>query len=310
MRIGLAESLRYIWSEVGSQLDLDSATVEAALERIETHRIKPGIFGRYYRLVLALQQGENSTARKLISEIVDLSKVQPAFSVQPFSDAALGADRVLYAELIDPNPQDAVPLLAEPPAVLWRSFPDKVAHALDILNVADPSLAAELRSLTIEVICAAPPTVVDARPFGSASSFMLWGALLINAVRYTDALAVLEALVHEGAHQLLFAHSIEEPLVTNALSERYASPLRPDPRPMDGVYHATFVTARVHYATNKIRQALSPTFAPADVKTIDDKLGVLKDLYFGGLDTVQRHGKLTATGQRIIEESLDYMKTV
>ena len=39
-----------------------------------------------------------------------------------------------------------------------------------------------------------------------------------------------------------------KPLVRNEASVRYASPLRNDPRPMDGVVHATYVLARIHYA--------------------------------------------------------------
>ncbi len=57
----------------------------------------------------------------------------------------------------------------------------------------------------------------------------------------------MAALLHETAHQLLFGLSLDQPVVENDVEERYASPLRPDPRPMDGIFHATFVCARMRY---------------------------------------------------------------
>jgi len=162
--------------------------------------------------------------------------------------------------------------------------------------------------LTIEIVGALPVYGQDAPPFGGASSFMLWGLLLFNIDRYSTASKLVDGLVHEAAHQLLFAHSIDGPLVTNAIEERYPSPLRSDPRPMDGIFHATFVTARLHYMNQKLRDATTDQFAPIDPKMLDEKLCALRDLYFGGLQTVQKFGKLTSTGQQIIQESLDYMQ--
>jgi HEXXH motif-containing protein len=54
------------------------------------------------------------------------------------------------------------------------------------------------------------------------------------------------------ARALLFGFGMGKPLVENHEHERYTSPLRGDPRPMDGVVHATYVVARMHYAVTRM----------------------------------------------------------
>src|SRR6185437_8666871 len=85
-----------------------------------------------------------------------------------------------------------------------------------------------------------------AMTFDGASSFMLWGAIILNADRGDGPIGMAQMLAHESAHNLLFGFSADEALVENGPDELFSSPLRKDPRPMDGIYHATFVTARMY----------------------------------------------------------------
>lgn len=309
MRTSLASSLVYVHDAAKSQLELDIANcdIAAALDAIRTHRVKPGIFARYYKLVIALELGAIEDARTRFCEIVTLAHDEPAFAVLPFRDDALGAEKAHYVDIIDPDPKGQ-PLLAAPTREVWSGFPERIAEALKIIQLADGKLASEVRGLVIEVVAAANHAGPSARPLGSASSFMLWGALIINSNRYRKSAELVEALIHECAHQLLFAHSIDEPLVTNSYEERYNSPLRSDPRPMDGVVHATFVTARLHYAFAKIRQATTTEFNPIEPAMLETKLDIFKYKFFAGLEIVQQHAKFTHTGEQIIGEALAYME--
>jgi HEXXH motif-containing protein len=54
-------------------------------------------------------------------------------------------------------------------------------------------------------------------------------------------------LTHEAAHSLLLGYTLGAPLVESDPAERFSSPLREDLRPMDGIVHATYVLARMHY---------------------------------------------------------------
>ena len=63
---------------------------------------------------------------------------------------------------------------------------------------------------------------------------------------------MVDLLVHESSHVLLFGVSAEGALTENSGRERYDSPLRRDKRPIDGILHACFVATRVHLAMNRL----------------------------------------------------------
>jgi HEXXH motif-containing protein len=72
----------------------------------------------------------------------------------------------------------------------------------------------------------------------SSSSPQLPGAVFLTL---QSELQVMEAVVHESAHQHLFLVEAEGPLIDPAHTATFRSPLRPDPRPLRGVllaYHA------------------------------------------------------------------------
>jgi len=304
MREALADSLEHIHATVGARLNLPGPETLAAIAAVRSHRVAPGAFGRYYKTVLAIEDGDLVQARQRMIELVRMVRQEPRFTICVYADAALGDETALYGDIVNPD-SNAPPWIAAP--ISADGFEQRVREALDLIDTADPALAGELRGLLIQVVGAAPSGASGAMAFGSVSSLMLWGLVVMNMERYATAADLVQGLVHEAAHLLLYAHSIDEPLVTNPLSERYKSPLRADPRPMDGIIHATFVSARMHYVNARLRAATSASFAPIPPKELDDRLATLRELYFGGVRTVREHGQLTATGRRILEESLDYM---
>ncbi len=306
MRRSLAGSLEYIFGAVADRLSVPADRASEAFDAIRSHRVLPGVFGRYYKLVLAVQGGDDQQASDVFTQLIDLARQVPVFRADLYSDHDLGSEKQVYGDLIDPDP-GLTPWLC-PPAPAY-DFAQRVRESLELIAVADRALADELGGLVVQVVGADPFRGAGARPFGSVSSFMLWGLLALNLARYRTAADLVQPLVHEAAHLLLFAHSIEGPLLTNPIEERYLSPLRPDPRPMDGVFHAVFVTARLHYLHRKLRQAVSETFQPIPLQDLDERLTDMRRLYFAGLETVREHAKLTAAGRQILEETLDYMQS-
>jgi HEXXH motif-containing protein len=119
---------------------------------------------------------------------------------------------------------------------------------------------------------------------------------------------VCEVLAHESAHSLLFGFTVDEALQDNPDEELYASPLRVDPRPMDGIYHATFVSARMHWAMTRLAESGLLTeeqrekayaAAASDLTNFDAGYGV-----------VAAHGVLTDTGAALMRGAHDYMQSV
>src|SRR5206468_2019299 len=165
--------------------------------------------------------------------------------------------------------------------------------------------AAEIRALLREIVLAAGTKDPNAFTFDGASSFMLWGAILINANRSDGELGMVQMLAHESAHNLLFGLSADESLVENSADELFPSPLRVDPRPMDGIYHATFVTARMHRA---IKGLLDSGLLSATQKQMAEKeLADNARLFANGIETVDRFGTLTPLGKIVMEGAKAYM---
>ena len=102
--------------------------------------------------------------------------------------------------------------------------------------------------------------------------------------------------------------AIDEPLVTNPLDERYSSPLRADPRPMDGVYHAAYVLARMHYASSRLHS--SGILDQDDSAIVASRIKGYGSLAADGLATIRRHGRLTDMGEAILRGAEDYMAEV
>ena len=134
---------------------------------------------------------------------------------------------------------------------------------------------------------------------------MLWGTVILNTERHPTALDVTEGLIHETAHHVLFGLSRDEPLVENAVAESYESPLRRDSRPMDGVYHATFVCARIHYVFNAL--IASGRLQDEQLHHAEARLADARRRFRGGLETVKRHARLTDNGGRIMAAAEQYM---
>ncbi len=99
--------------------------------------------------------------------------------------------------------------------------------------------------LWVRIIVASASSEDGQLGFEGVTSFMAWGATFMNGDMHMSERKTAHFLVHEVTHALLFGLSSDDPLVLNSPDESYPAPLRTDPRPMDGIYHATIVCARL-----------------------------------------------------------------
>ena len=116
-----------------------------------------------------------------------------------------------------------------------------------VLERVAPEIGAEIRSLLTEIVFVSGVPNKSLR-FGGATSFFCWGALFLNADTHRALVKMIDGLTHESAHGYL-SRSLSVTLSSTIRTTNYtASPLRRDPRPLDGIFHATYVSARMHYA--------------------------------------------------------------
>lgn len=96
----------------------------------------------------------------------------------------------------------------------------------------------------------------------------------------------------------LFGLTIDEPLVLNDDRELFASPLRDDPRPMDGIYHATYVSARMHWAMAELLKCGKLGEEKAAQAT--DHLDANRRNFWSDYATVMPHARLSETGRLLL----------
>lgn len=128
------------------------------------------------------------------------------------------------------------------------------------------------------------------------------GAMLIRLPRenVNPVLYLLEHIVHEASHIHLNCLMSVDPLILNASHERFVSPLRPDPRPIIGVLHATYVSARVARVFMKLYESLeNPELLQPLAETLDEA--------FRGIIEIKKHAKLTSCGKKLIDSISDFL---
>jgi HEXXH motif-containing protein len=199
-------------------------------------------------------------------------------------------------------------LAGEPEAGLLADTRRRIDAGFALLDRGFPEMAAEIRELLREIVIAAGPEDPKALTFDGSSSYMLWGATLLNARGQKNVLDTAQALAHESGHNLLFGYCASGPLVENPDDELFPSPLRIDLRPMDGIVHATYVVARMHQTLERL--------LGAGVLSADESRAALADLelhrrnFASGDGVIREGGRLTPLGAELIESARDYMAAV
>jgi hypothetical protein len=303
----LAASLRHVAEEAARPLGLEPALIAPLIAELEAGVSYPAAtFARYYDLVVAIDEEEFDEARNLYAQLCAAKPVRPGLQVAALGDASLGAESERYQRMMNEDPSVELGFTFPPPEIA-TAFRERLHRGWGLLDRALPELSGEIRAIIREVVIAgSDPT--KKYQFDGGSHYRLWGALFLNGQFHPDDVAVCEVLAHESAHSLLFGFTVDEALQNNDDDELFSSPLRADPRPMDGIYHATFVSARMHWAMTKLANSgvLTPEqrgqaleAAASDLTNFDAGYGI-----------VAEHGILTETGAALMKGAHDYMQSV
>jgi len=303
MRAKLASSLAHIFDRMASTLGIEDSELGPLLAEIMAHRQAPSVFATYFELVFALKAKRHDEAARLWRQIAAAVGQTPRFDVAPLTVEALGGDAARFARLL--NAGENGPIFGPPDVAQWPAFATVVAEAFSLLEQADAALAAEIRALIVLVIGSAP--LSPASSFGGVTSLTLWGAVTLNTELHRTPLEILDGLVHEGAHTLLFGYALDERLVRNPDSQRFASPLRSDPRPMDGVFHATFVCARLYLLYRRLLERRPEGLRGFDPRALERKMAELASRFDDGARLIADKASLTPLGEKVLRSSVDYM---
>lgn len=203
--------------------------------------------------------------------------------------SAFQDDIGLTAQLVAPDPARAAALRSAIPALLHR------------LGAVLPLWQQEFTALVAQIHLAE----TSQGGFGGASAFAAWGAILVNPRAQADDLALLLTLIHESSHLKLFSAYVDDEIVLNDPDEGYSSPLRHEPRPMNGIYHAAFVLARMICFLDDLRGSgrVAEVLGPLPEGAIEAALESSVERFRAAHEVIRDHGRLTALGRTIIEEA-------
>ena len=258
-------------------------------------------FGLYFHLASSLFEGNDVAARWAAAQLDAIEPRTPGLRMHGWGSAeSADLEQVLALRMGDEVQQFAP--ISEATA---QRFAGLVTEGLALLQAATPELHGEITGLLSEMLFAQAPAGA-AMEFDGASHYQFWGLLLLNPSHHHTPLGIAEVLAHEAGHSLLFGLTVDEPLVLNEDDELFISPLRPDPRPMDGIYHATFVSARMAWAMEAL--ADSGLLTPAEQQHARNEAAKDRENFSKGWQTVVQHGRLSATGTQIIENAYRWVQ--
>jgi HEXXH motif-containing protein len=250
VRARLIESLEYLDGFLAR--NLVPVGLASVVARVRDGPVSPFVFCLSSDLVATLSRGDFESARQT-AESMCLAAAEPAFpGIVSYLDTAL-PNRwwETFHALLDTDPdRDFRPSAPSREGLL--AFAEQYNEALQIMAYCDPQLAKEFSSLVRMVVPAAPSLRSDDQYFNGASTFLAWGATVLNAEISRHPITMIDVLVHESGHLLLFGLVEGGALTSNQPEERYQSPLRRDTRPIDGIFHACFVSTRVNIAMSRL----------------------------------------------------------
>lgn len=182
---------------------------------------------------------------------------------------------------------------------------DTIAGLRAGIAQAAPLWAQEFEALVSMIVLA--ETEGSGGTFGGASAFAAWGAILVNPARQRDTLQLALTLIHESSHLKLFSAYLDDEIVLNDPAEAYSSPLRREPRPVNGIYHAAFVLARMtEFATDIQASGMAGAlFGPDAIAELDKSIGLSIGQFEAAHDVIRAHGRLTPKGALIMAEAAD-----
>jgi HEXXH motif-containing protein len=197
------------------------------------------------------------------------------------------------------------------PLSMFEAHPDKQGNAIELggKTVADwtnvlrdglrliettlPDLGREMDLFVQQIV----PVGYDAEKHLSASYQEAIGTIYMSL--HPSLMTMAEALIHEFSHNKINALFELDDVLENAFSPLYASPVRPDPRPLHGVLlavHAFLPVARLY---EKMIESNHPLAQNAAFLARFEKI---KQINAEGAEVVLQNGRPTSMGKTLLEE--------
>ena len=310
----LAESIGHVLEQCRGKVPFDEASGAGLLDVLQSDRaVRPEVFSGYFHAVRAIMDPEDEPWEARQTRIEAALKAllagpfiaESGVSIRPLSPVCCDAEA--ERELRDNFVSEA--LLDEQIVKVDEATTSELSptfeNALTLIREHAPETFSEFEHCVSEIVPANGRNSADGMEFGGCSSLERWGSILINSSAQPTTVVLCESIIHEGAHNVLFGTSPVEFHIRNGPDELRKSPLRVDPRPLDGIYHATFVLARMCYGMREF--AASPKLDPALRAEARERADEALKLFWDGYAVLDEHADYTKDGRAIMAAAHEYM---
>ncbi|MDJ0685420.1 MAG: HEXXH motif-containing putative peptide modification protein [Alphaproteobacteria bacterium] len=272
--------------------------------RVSIGDLAPEVFGLYYEACFKMLDGDVDGAGDIIDEIACM----PFYGAEELQVHALDHPdiahmRELFLSRLDLRGEFAL----SAPTANSVEVERRLTDALSVLRRSLPDLYGEMSVLIRRIILVGSSPIGKA--FDGAAVYQLWRLLFLNENRLTDRLSLIETLVHEEAHIFLFGHTIETALTLNGSNERHYSAIRDEKRPIDGIFHAMIVNARIVWAFSLMRKR-DDIFTPTELGRMAQIIRRHEFMYAQHKSVIHNHARLSEIGRRIFSDADAYMLSV
>jgi HEXXH motif-containing protein len=298
--IRMAESLREIQRALGAQSQ--GHNFEQLAAHLEVGgSLRPEAYGDYFALVRAvLSESEQDLSQLLRSISLSARLFDAPIAIRMLGFSEFGRSGTRQAREHFASSSLWLTQLGAVPECAHVRTRRKLLTSLALIKARAPNAWKDVSRITTEII-AAYGVSRGIMTFDGCSSLERFGSILVNMRRRRTPLILAETLVHESAHSLLFALSCNDHRVLNPSTELHKSPLRIDPRPLDGIYHAVFVLARMHGFVAEV--ALHPETSDS---TRDEARKVMAERrvnFLDGYSVLAQHAGLTEIGKELLDDA-------
>ncbi|MEO0884017.1 MAG: HEXXH motif-containing putative peptide modification protein [Pseudomonadota bacterium] len=291
----LRASLSYLAGEAAKAEILDLAQFGDWMDRMIGQRLSPACFGAYYDLIAAMEKGQKRRAAVLFGEITETPVCGTTISIRRLGDDYTAGETRRIRKFMGGAGTGASGVRRPNHRKVAR-FETVLRDALDWIERRAPELAAEIDASIREIILVGPDRS-GREAFEGGTSFKLTGALVLNAERDVDVADLVVTLAHEAGHAILFGECCDEMLVENPDTERHWSPIREERRPLEGIFHAGFVSSRMLWVLDRMEE--DPQFSLHEQITMTTARADASQVFAECVSIVGQKARLTATGTRI-----------
>ncbi len=294
----LLKSLASLFTSVEKTLNVNLLELRNSISKVEAERkLTPMLYTYHAFLREGIKQGSVKSVTHFVRKIEQALKNEqiyaPPFSIQTISSEEW--EQQILNDLNDQNRNKVGDLssLTAVEEVAIEPVNRIITKSLEFLKQISPLFLNEFETYVANLKLFRSNRLVgmtDVRVFGTIYLCMSKGDM-------PETIYFCEHIIHETSHLHLHTLFAIDRLILNDPSERYTAPIRPDPRPMYGVFHATFVLSRMVRLFMLLAEKIDPSF--------EEYFELFLKRFLSGYNTIKNFGKLTPLGEKILESYSD-----